>query len=70
MSQDDSTTRLEELEVRYAFQEELIQQLDQVIQQQALQIERLRNDVKSIREQMENDMGSEAPADEQVPPHY
>ncbi|MAY80158.1 MAG: lysis protein [Deltaproteobacteria bacterium] len=70
MSTDDLTRRLEDLEVRYAFQEELIQQLDQVIQQQAHLIERLHHDVRSIREQMENDMGSEAPADEQVPPHY
>jgi SlyX protein len=70
MSTDDLTQRLENLEVRYAFQEELIQQLDQVIQEQAKLIERLHHDMRAIREQMENDMGSEAPPSEQVPPHY
>ena len=44
--------RLDDLEVRYAFQEETIRQLDEVIQDSSAQIERLKNELKSVREQL------------------
>ena len=62
--------RLDDLEVRYAFQEETIRQLDEVIQDSSAQIERLKNELKSVREQLRETLGPEAPPEEQVPPHY
>ena len=70
MSDATVETRIEDLEVRFAFQDETIQQLDSVIQQQALEIERLRNEVAAVREQLKETLGPEAPPEEQVPPHY
>jgi uncharacterized coiled-coil protein SlyX len=70
MSETTLETRLEDLEVRFAFQDENIHQLDSVIQQQALEIERLRNEVAAVREQLKETLGPEAPPEEQVPPHY
>ncbi len=70
MSDSSLSKRLEDLEVRFAFQDETIHQLDQVVQEQALSIERLRNELKTVREQLKETLGPEAPPEEQVPPHY
>ena len=70
MSPNDLTKRMEDLEVRFAFQDETIHQLDSVVQEQALEIERLRNELRTVREQLKDTLGPEAPLEEQVPPHY
>lgn len=70
MSDDTLATRLDDLEVRYAFQDETIRQLDEVIQDMSTQMERLKNELKSVREQLKETLGPEAPPEEQVPPHY
>ncbi len=70
MSDDTLATRLDDLEVRYAFQDETIRQLDEVIQDMSTQVERLKNELKSVREQLKETLGPEAPPEEQVPPHY
>ena len=70
MSDPTIAARIEDLEVRFAFQDETIHQLDAVIQQQALEIERLRNELSTVREQLKETLGPEAPPEEQVPPHY
>ena len=62
--------RLEELEVRYAFQEEQIRQLDGVVREQADQIAALERDIQALREQYEQESEDQAPLEEQVPPHY
>ena len=70
MSPNELTKRMEDLEVRFAFQDETIHQLDSVVQEQALEIERLRNELRTVREQLKDTLGPEAPLEEQVPPHY
>ena len=67
---EEIARRLEELEVRYAFQEEQIRQLDQVVQQQADHIEKLEREIQVLREQYQQAADDEAPMEEQVPPHY
>jgi len=62
--------RLDDLEVRYAFQDETIRQLDEVLQDANVQIERLKDELKTVREQLKETIGPEAPPEEQVPPHY
>ncbi len=70
MSNDSLERRVEDLEVKFAFQEDTIHQLDQVIQEQAATIHRLTADLASVREQLKDTLGAEAPMEEQVPPHY
>ena len=70
MSQDDLQKRLDDLEVIFAFQEDTIHQLVQVIQEQANEIHTLKSGLKTIREQLKETLGPEAPPEEQVPPHY
>ena len=59
--------RVEELEIRSAFQEDLLRDLDEVIRTQADQIDRLQRELISLREQIAQE--GEAPEDEK-PPHY
>jgi SlyX protein len=70
MADSDLATRLEDLEVRFAFQEDQIRQLDEVIQEQADHIARLEKALGALREQYGELSGDEAPPEEQVPPHY
>jgi len=67
---DDLAQRLEDLEVRFAFQEDQIRQLDEVIRDQASLIDRLQHDVVALREDQKLLGDDEAPIEEQVPPHY
>ena len=62
--------RIEDLEVRYAFQEELIRQLDEVVRSQATRIDALEHALQELREQVANHQGEEAKMEEQVPPHW
>jgi SlyX protein len=64
------TERLEALEVRFAFQEDLVRQLDEVVQTQADQIDSLQRDLLKMRTELSHEPESEAPPEEQVPPHY
>lgn len=67
---DELRRRLEELEVRYAFQQDELRQLDEVIREQAARIEALVAEVRALRDQMEREGPPEPPPEEQVPPHY
>ena len=65
---DPITHRLDSLETRFAFQEDLVQQLDDVIRSQADQIDRLEREVLKIRTELTHETEQEAPPEEQVPP--
>lgn len=67
---DEILRRIEDLEVRYAFQQHELQQLDEVVREQADLIQQLRLELQQLREQMEQDAPPEPPMEEQVPPHY
>ena len=62
--------RLENLETGFAFQEDLIRQLDEVVQSQANEIDSLKREMLKIRTEMTHDPETEASMEEQVPPHY
>lgn len=64
------TARLENLETGFAFQEDLIRQLDEVVQSQANEIDSLKREMLKIRTEMTHDPETEASMEEQVPPHY
>jgi len=66
----DLAKRLDDLEVRYAFLEETLRQVDDVVRNQANDIEGLKQELKTVREQLKETLGPDAPPEEQVPPHY
>lgn len=59
--------RLEDLEIKVAFQEHTIAELDGVIQQLAKDIERL---ARQLRELQEEHAASREPPINEKPPHY
>jgi SlyX protein len=64
--------RINELEVKLAFAEDLLEALNQTVFRQQQQIDRLQVEVKQLREQI----ASAAPAEgarslrDEIPPHY
>jgi len=73
MSEDllqNALVRLEALESRFAFQEDLVRQLDDVVRTQANKIDALEREIVKMRTELTHEPESEAPPEEQVPPHY
>jgi len=62
--------RVEDLEIRLTFQDDLIRQLDEVVRAQSARIDQLMHELHALREQVNQDPGEEAPMEEQVPPHW
>ncbi|MCB9766246.1 MAG: SlyX family protein [Alphaproteobacteria bacterium] len=62
--------RLEEVEVRYSFQEQALHDLDGVVRELADALERARHELRQVREELrKNPEDANIPEDE-VPPHY
>lgn len=61
-----------DLQTRVAFQDGVLEQLNQVVTSQQTQIERLENQVKSLKSQLESLQHSQLvqQGDEPPPPHY
>jgi SlyX protein len=62
--------RVEDLEVRYAFQEDLLRQLDEVIQQQAARIDALTRELEGLRAQLAQGSAGGNTLQDEKPPHY
>lgn len=67
MSASDLEQRLVDLEIRYTHQEHLVEQLSEIVREQAAQIERLERAVDELRAS-QSETG-DAPHDD-PPPHY
>lgn len=62
--------RLTELEIKSSFNEDLLEQLNQIVFRQQEQIDALIREVRELRRQQpENSGGMSGPRDE-LPPHY
>ncbi|MGR9046863.1 MAG: SlyX family protein [Gammaproteobacteria bacterium] len=64
--------RIIELEIKAAYQEDLLQELNKVVSQQQKQIDRLEATCKILNERISSistAMGS-VPPEEELPPHY
>jgi SlyX protein len=64
-------SRLDELEVKLSFAEDLLDTLNTTVYRQQQQIEQLQRQVKALREQL----AAQAPAEprslrDEIPPHY
>lgn len=68
----DITPRLNELEIKASFADDLLEQLNQVVQRQQVQLDKLSRQLAELRQQM-SDAGSSgtlASLREELPPHY
>ena len=72
MSNDDLKARISELETQLAFQDDLLQSLNQVIIRQEEQLQEFDQQLKSLREQVTaiSAESAKASGEEPPPPHY
>jgi SlyX protein len=63
------TSRLDELEIRFAHQEQMLAELNDVISAQWKKIDALEFQLKRTREEMQN-ISVRPEGDEPPPPHY
>ncbi|MCB1600130.1 MAG: SlyX family protein [Lysobacterales bacterium] len=64
--------RIQELEIRVAFQDDLLASLNEQVHQAHQDISRLRAELQALRERVDSDKsaGSADPGAEPPPPHY
>ncbi|MEY2632638.1 MAG: Protein SlyX [Pseudomonadota bacterium] len=63
--------RLTDLEVKLSFAEHLLDELNRMVYRQQLQIERLENELRQVRQQMNQMQPAEARSlRDEIPPHY
>ncbi len=68
---DDIVQRLEALEIKASFTEDLLDQLNLTIYQQQQLIDKLTHEVIHLRQQMpENAQGQQRNLRDEIPPHY
>ena len=70
MSTEELQRRLEEMEVRYAYQERSIEVLDELVRELYDKVSALERHIEEMKEHLADPPGEEAPLEEQVPPHY
>ena len=67
----DLERRVEELETRYAFQEQSIRQLDEVLQDYGRLLDQLRHENRELRAQLaQRPEDTPNKIEDEVPPHY
>lgn len=65
--------RVEELQIKYSFQEDLLQELNKIIVQQQDDIGVIKSEIQRIKEELislQESQGSTQSIDAEVPPHY
>ncbi|MBD3670112.1 MAG: SlyX family protein [Gammaproteobacteria bacterium] len=72
MSMQDMNERVVELETRLAFQDDVVNQLNEVIAAQRLELDELMLRMRRLEEQMKQALPSliKSEAEETPPPHY
>lgn len=70
MSDTDAGERLDKLESRIAFQDQTIEELNQVMTEQWTVIEQLRRRLEAMEEQVRSGSFIADPSTEKPPPHY
>jgi uncharacterized coiled-coil protein SlyX len=66
---DDSAERLEDLEVKLAFQDKLIRELDALVRTFGDRLDKTERELKQLKESLQSPEGPQGPANE-PPPHY
>ncbi|MDG2140515.1 MAG: SlyX family protein [Gammaproteobacteria bacterium] len=65
--------RVEELQIKYSFQEDLLQELNKIIVQQQDDIAVIKSEIQRIKEELislQENEGSTQSIDAEIPPHY
>jgi len=63
--------RINELEVKLSFAEDLLEQLNHTVFRQQQQIEGLQRDMRALRQQLQESMPAEQRSlRDEIPPHY
>lgn len=70
--EDPTSRRLTDLEIKTSFQEDLLEQLNQVIYQQQLKIDQLAEELTRLRLQMQDNASTPTfrSLRDELPPHY
>ncbi len=70
--EDPTSQRLTELEIKSSFQEDLLEQLNQLVYQQQLQIDQLAEELARLRLQMQDNASTPTfrSLRDELPPHY
>jgi SlyX protein len=64
-------SRLNELEAKISFAEDLLDALNRTVFRQQQQIERLQQDIRALRQQVQEAAPEDAGSpDNEIPPHY
>lgn len=67
---DDLIARLDDLEMRYAFQQEALDSLSDVVTNQWAEIDRLSSAIDLLKERLSHSLDNEPEDPDQRPPHY
>lgn len=66
----DHDARMQEIETRIAFQEHLLEHLNEALTSQQKQLDALTRQIARIASHLESPQGIRRPEDETPPPHY
>ena len=71
-NQSDLAQDIAELQAQFAFQDNTVQTLNDIVARQQLQIDKLQRDIESLLVQMQQlgDALQASPVEEPPPPHY
>tara|TARA_B110000014_G_C19532127_1_gene285482 strand:- start:89 stop:295 length:207 start_codon:yes stop_codon:yes gene_type:complete len=66
---EDNEDRLNKIESKYLFQEDFLESLSQELRTQQVEIQKLKDEIKSLKEFV-TDISSKEGTKEEKPPHY
>ena len=66
---EDNEDRLNKIESKYLFQEDFLESLSQELRTQQVEIQKLKDEIKSLKESV-TEMSSKEGTEEEKPPHY
>jgi SlyX protein len=69
MDQDDTERRLEALEVKASFADDLLDELNNTVARQQMQIQHLMSQLRALQEQLPA-VGAPRSLRDELPPHY
>ena len=66
---EDNEDRLNKIESKYLFQEDFLERRSQELRTQQVEIQKLKDEIKSLKESV-TEMSSKESIKEEKPPHY